>query len=143
MPTLAEGTCRTRGGDLEWVAIGGIWGYDRARGRHFLLRPYDRYSEPAGIVLSARYLWMGSTAPAGDGLGLLAYDRAARRMTVIPVPALPLRTRPGSDGIVPGPVLSLRGGRLYGDETALALPDSIDPAVEFADTGRACRPART
>jgi hypothetical protein len=140
VPALWEGHCWTRDGDLDWVMVGGIWGYDRERGRHFLLRPYDRYSEPGGIVLGTRYLWMGSTAPVGDGLGLLAYDRAARRMTVIPVPGLPLRTQPGYDGVVPGPALSLRGNRLYGDTVPLTLPDSIVPAVEFPDTGRVCLP---
>jgi hypothetical protein len=138
VPTLWEGTCRTREGDLEWVMVGGIWGYDRARGRHFLLRPHDRYTRPDGIVLGARYLWLGSTAPAGDGYGLLAYDRAARRMTVIPVAGLRPRARSGCEGVCSGPELSVRGSRLYGDTVPLALPDSIVPAVEFADTGRVC-----
>jgi hypothetical protein len=138
VPTLWEGHCRTRDGDLEWVMVGGIWGYDRARGRHFLLAPFDRYTEPGGIVPGVRYLWMGSTAPAGDGYGLLAYDRAARRMTVVPIPELRPTARSGCDGICNGPALSLRGSRLYGDTVPFTLPDSIVPAVEFPDTGRVC-----
>lgn len=81
---------------------------------------------------------MGSTAPAEGGFGLLAYDRAARRMTVVPVPGLRPTARYGCDGGCPGPALSLRGGRLYGDTVPLILPDSIVPAVEFADPGRVC-----
>lgn len=139
VPAVWEGFCRTRDGDVEWVTVGGIWGYDRARDRHFLLRPYGRYTQPAGVVPGVRYLWMGSTAPAGDGHGLLAYDRAARRMTVVPVAGLkPAGGDWCDEDVCGGPSLSLRNGLLYGDTVRLALPDSIVPAAEFPDTGRVC-----
>lgn len=139
VPTLWEGSCQTRDGELEWVRVGGVWGYDRARGRHFLLLPFDRYTEPHGIVLGARYLWLGTTAPSGEGHGLLAYDRPARRMTVVPVPELtPAASAWCSDHVCGGPVLSLRAGRLYGDTVPLTLPDSFDARAEFSDTARIC-----
>jgi hypothetical protein len=131
--------CRTRDGDLEWLTDGMVWGYDRARDRHFLLYRFGRYDSPHGVVPGRRYLWMGTAARTGTGRGLLAWDRASRRIRVVPVPelgrALPVTCGEPRCG---GPPLSVRGGRLYGDTVRLTLPDSIVPAVEFADTGRAC-----
>jgi hypothetical protein len=135
--------CRTRGGDLEWFHDRSIWGYDRGRNRHFLLFDADRYTAPNGLVLGARNVWLSTTAPVGGGYGLLAYDRAHRRVRVVPIPELSGMIR-GScrEGLCGGPYLTVRGGRLYGDSVALTLPDSIVPAVEFPDTGRVCTRSR-
>lgn len=138
VPALWQGDCLTRYGDPEWVMAGGIWGYDPARGRHFLLRPFDRYSSPHGIVPGARYLWLGTTVPTGNGHGLLAYERSSARMTVVPVPELAPASPWCREHVCGGPSLSVRAGRLYGDSIPLTLPDSISPHAEFADTARAC-----
>ncbi len=141
-PPLTPGThCRTRAGDLEWLGDGDVWGYDRVRDRHFLLLEFGRFDYPNSLVPGARYLWMGSYAPADGGYGVVAYDRRRERISVIPVPelgrALPLVCGgPGRCG--GGPQLSVRGGRLYGDTIALTLPDSIVRRAEFPDTGRVC-----
>lgn len=139
VPRVYEAPCSTRDGDLEWVMDGALWGYDRARDRHVLLRVFSRYNAPNGVVLGVRYVWMGITAPAPGGFGVLAYDRAMRRMEVVPIPGLRPSAWSGcDDGMCSGPSLSLRGGRLYGDSVPLALPDSIASQTEFADTARAC-----
>jgi len=131
--------CRTREGDLEWLHEGSVWGYDRARDRHFLLYDFGRFDYPHGVVTGVRYLWMGTVARTSGGYGVLAYDRPHRRVTVIPVPelgrAIPLACDSDRCG---GPSLSVRHGRLYGDTVPLTLPDSIVPRVEFPDTGRVC-----
>lgn len=139
VPLPYELRCRTREGDLEWLHEGSVWGYDRARDRHFLLYDFGRFDYPAGIVVGTRYLWMGTVARTDGGYGVLAYDKSRRRIVVVPAPelggAIPVEC---SSPRCQGPALSVRGGRLYGDTVPLTLPDSIVPRVEFPDTGRVC-----
>lgn len=121
--------------------MGDVWGYDRARDRHFLLFAFGRFDYPNSLVPGARYLWMGTYAPTDGGYGVTVYDRRRERMSVVPVPELgrELPVACGRTGRCGGgPRLSVRGGRLYGDTVPLTLPDSIVHRVEFPDTGRVC-----
>lgn len=140
-PPLMPGThCRTRDGDLEWMSGGDVWGYDRARDRHFLLIAFGRFDYPNSLVPGARYLWMGTYARTNGGYGVVAYDRRRERIHVVPVPELGRALPVACGGIGRcggGPQLSVRGGRLYGDTVALTLPDSIVRLAEFPDS-RVC-----
>jgi hypothetical protein len=127
--------CQASDGTLRWASTfnGVVLGVDSVRRRHFVLRVPDNEYEPArGIVVGRRYVWLGNTAKAGGGFGLVVYDRRRERMGTIPIPELTAR-----DWTCAGPVcgsqwLSLRGGRIYAGTTALTLPDSIDARTELA-----------
>jgi len=79
-------------------------------------------------------VWLGQTARVGSGYGLVAYDKPQERLVTVPIPELASRDRICRGiAVCGGPGLSLRGGRIRGNDTILTLPDSIDPRVELAD----------
>jgi hypothetical protein len=125
--SAAYAACRLQDGDLTWFSFGGagVWGYEPARDRHFLLYLPASYHPGEGLVLGRRYLWMGEGLPADSGAALIAYDRQARRFTAFAMPASHHSW------------LSFSSGRLMADSVPLALPDSV-ARTEFGDGATEC-----
>lgn len=128
--------CRATDGGLGWVSPSGgnVMAVDQKRGRHFILRVTDNeYDAARGIIAGRRYVWLGNTARAGSGYGLLAFDKRRERLVTIPIPELTAKHGTCGDAkVCGGPQISLRGGRIHADSIFLTLPDSIDARVELA-----------
>jgi hypothetical protein len=142
LPSWLSDVCQARDGDLGWMSPyrSNVYAVDHRRHRHFILRvPDTSYESAAGLVVGRRYVWLGNTAKAGGGYGLLAWDRRRERMVTVPIPELRAKDWNCGDGpVCRSPRLSLRGGRILADSTILTLPDSIDPRVELAGAA-SCR----
>jgi hypothetical protein len=153
IPYSEDPSCYIDEGELQWATYfkGPLFGYNKSKDTHFIVFiPEGEIGWVRTMVSGKQYLWLGLSRDDG----VLAFNKEAQTLEVIPATIPESRIMPGPYGTLNG-VFSVHDSSLYLsdflsdlgqgrlEDVPIALPEYINSEEEFGAAIRCTRHVRT